>query len=72
MNHFNVLIQGATIIDCAVNITPAENYQLPPGPFSPHLVNSMAFLNNDVYIYLGFSDWCSYYQDLKNFECKHM
>eukprot|EP00268_Persea_americana_P056927 TRINITY_DN6777_c0_g1_i1.p1 TRINITY_DN6777_c0_g1~~TRINITY_DN6777_c0_g1_i1.p1 ORF type:complete len:311 (+),score=84.26 TRINITY_DN6777_c0_g1_i1:208-1140(+) len=32
-----MLLSGATIIDCAVNITPAENYQLPPGPFSPQL-----------------------------------
>lgn len=38
----SVLIQGATIGNLSVSITPVENYQLPPGVLPPSPVKYMA------------------------------
>lgn len=50
----SVLIQGATIADLSVSITPVDNYQLPPGALPPspeeklHTTNSAVKKAEDV------------------------
>ena len=46
----SVLIQGATIADLSVSITPVDNYQLPHGALPPSPVNHMALIIH-VYIF---------------------